>query len=79
MQTKNKGHSVTCCDEKSTPECLVTASKTDVTVLLFIFLVLMDLFLLKFMIIAMTDFDIVNFPFLEGDVLRRASYGVYVS
>ena len=25
------------------------------------------------------DFDIVNFPFLEGDVPRRPSYGVYVS
>ena len=25
------------------------------------------------------DFDIVNFPFLDGDVPRSASYGVYVS
>ena len=25
------------------------------------------------------DFDIVNFPFLDGDVPRRALYGVYVS
>ena len=25
------------------------------------------------------DFDIVNFPFLDGDVLRRVSYGVYIS
>ena len=25
------------------------------------------------------DFDIVNFPFLGGDVPRRASYGVYIS
>ena len=31
------------------------------------------------MISAMTDFDIVNFPFLDGDVPRRASYGVYIS
>ena len=23
------------------------------------------------------DFDIVNFPFLDGDVSRRASYGIY--
>ena len=30
------------------------------------------------MISAMT-FDIVNFPFLDGDVPRRASYGVYIS
>ena len=25
------------------------------------------------------DFDIVNFPFLDGDVPRRTSYGVYKS
>ena len=25
------------------------------------------------------DFDIVNFPFLDGDVPRRHSYGVYTS
>ena len=25
------------------------------------------------------DFDVVNFPFLDGDVPRRASYGVYIS
>ena len=25
------------------------------------------------------DFDIVKFPFLDSDVLRRASYGVYIS
>ena len=25
------------------------------------------------------DFDIVNFPFLRGDVPRRPSYGVYIS
>ena len=25
------------------------------------------------------DFDIVNFPFLDGDVPRRTSYGVYIS
>ena len=25
------------------------------------------------------DFDIVNFPFLYGDVPRSASYGVYIS
>ena len=24
------------------------------------------------------DFDMVNFPFLDGDVPRRASYGVYI-
>ena len=25
------------------------------------------------------DFDIVNVPFLDGDVPRRASYGVYIT
>ena len=25
------------------------------------------------------DFDIVNFPFLDGEVPRRSSYGVYIS
>ena len=25
------------------------------------------------------NFDIVNFPFIEGDVPRRPSYGVYIS
>ena len=25
------------------------------------------------------DFDIVNFPFLDGNVPRSASYGVYIS
>ena len=25
------------------------------------------------------DFDVVNFLFLDGDVPRRASYGVYIS
>ena len=25
------------------------------------------------------DFDIVNFPFLDGNVPRRTSYGVYIS
>ena len=31
------------------------------------------------MINVMTDYDIVNFPFLDGDVPRRPSYGVYIS
>ena len=25
------------------------------------------------------DFDIVNFPFFDGDILRATSYGVYIS
>ena len=36
--------------------------------------------LLKYMINGMIlIFDIVNFPFLDGDVPRRPSYGVYIS
>ena len=31
------------------------------------------------MISAMTAFDIVNFSFLDGDVPRSTSYGVYIS
>ena len=38
----------------------------------------MDLFLLKFMINAMTLILIVNFPFLDGDVPRRASHGIHL-
>ena len=33
----------------------------------------------KFMISAMTDFYMVNFPFLDGDVPRSTSYNVYIS
>ena len=31
------------------------------------------------MINVTTDFEIVNFPFLDGDVSRSTSYGVYIS
>ena len=31
------------------------------------------------MIVYCTYFDIVNFPFLDGDVPRSTSYGVYIS
>ena len=31
------------------------------------------------MINALTVFDKVNFPFLDGDVPRSASYGAYIS
>ena len=34
---------------------------------------------LKFMISAMTDFDIVNFPFLDGDIPYSTSNGIYIS
>ena len=33
----------------------------------------------KIIINAMTDFDIVNFPFMDADVPRRPSDGVYIS
>ena len=39
----------------------------------------MVLLRLKFSINGMTDFDIVNFPFLDGDVPRSTSNGVYIS
>ena len=39
----------------------------------------MDLFLLKYDKRDDFDFDIVNLPFLDGGVPRRASYGVYIS
>ena len=41
----------------------------------------MILFLPKFMINVTTliYFEIVNFPFLDGDVPRSTSYGVYIS
>ena len=38
-----------------------------------------DLLHLNFMISAMTDFDMVNFPFLDGDGPRSTSYRVYIS
>ena len=44
-----------------------------------IYLFQTDLFHLKFMISEMSDFDIVNFPFLDGDVPRSTSYRVYIS
>ena len=36
-------------------------------------------FFLQFMKRDYFDFDLVNFPFLDGDVPRRASYGAYIS
>ena len=38
----------------------------------------MDLFLVKFMIKAMT-LILIYFPFLDADVPRRAPYGAYIS
>ena len=34
---------------------------------------------LKLLINGLTDFDIVNFPFLDGDVPRSTFYVVYIS
>ena len=31
------------------------------------------------MISAMSDFEVINFPFLDGDLPRSTSYGVYIS
>ena len=45
---------------------------------IYIYLFLKVLFPPKFMINTMTDFDIVNFTFLDGDVPRRPYYGVYI-
>ena len=47
---------------------------------IYIYLFQMGLFHPKFMIGARDDFDfdIVNFPFLDGDVPRTTSYGVYI-
>ena len=39
----------------------------------------MVLLRLKFLINGMTDFDIVNFLFLDGDITRSTPYGVYIS
>ena len=39
----------------------------------------MVLLRLKFIINEMTDSDNVNFPFLDGDVSRSTSCGVYIS
>ena len=47
----------------------------DVPVFLFGFKMVM--FPPKFMMNF--DFNMVNFPFLDGDVSRRPSYGVYIS
>ena len=38
-----------------------------------------DIVSTKNMINGVFDFDIVNFPLLDGDVPRRPSYGVYIS
>ena len=46
---------------------------------IYIQLFLTVMFHSKFMISAMTDFDSVNFPYLDGDVLRYTAYGVYIS
>ena len=39
----------------------------------------MILLRLQFLINEITDFDIVNFPFLDGDVPRSTSYGFFIS
>ena len=56
-----------------------STSDTDAPFWIDIYLFLTVLFPPKFMINAMTDFDKVIFPILDGDVPRRPSYGVYIS
>ena len=46
---------------------------------IYIYLFQKDLFHPKFIISAMSDFDMVIFSFLDGDVPRSTSYGVYIS
>ena len=56
------------------PELQLNKANTSDTETLFL-----DLFHLKFMISAITlILIIVNFPFLDGDVPRSTSYGVYI-
>ena len=55
-------------------------SDTEVPFWINISLFQMDSFPPKFMINAISfNFDIVNFPFLDGDVPYRPSYGMYIS
>ena len=56
------------------------ANTSDIGVpfLIYIYLFLTVLFPPKCMINTMTDFDILNFPFLDCDIPRRPSYGVYI-
>ena len=51
-------------------------SDTEAHFWIYIYQFLIVLFPPKFMINAMTEFDIVNFPFLDGHVPRRPSYRV---
>ena len=43
-----------------------------------IYLFQTGLFHPKFIISAMTDFDMVNFPFLDGEIPHSTSYGFYI-
>ena len=45
---------------------------------IYIYLFQTDLFRTKFMVSAMTDFDILNVPGLDEDVSRSTPYGVYI-
>ena len=48
--------------------CLIVILKLEIGIMFFFYLLKLD-----------SDFDIVNFPFLDGDVPRTTSYGVYIS
>ena len=58
------------------------ANVSDTEALFFIYIYLYRMVLLRLKFYDKRDdfdFDIVNFPFLDGDVPRSTSYGVYIS
>ena len=66
--------------------CIPLASESSIEMLLFAYLLPVSLNLLCFSVLSKIydkrddfDFDIVNFPFKDGDVPSRPSYGVYIS
>ena len=64
------------------PELKLNKAKTSILrphIWIYIYLFQMVLFPPKFMTKVMTDFDIVNLPFLDVDIPHRPSYGVYIS
>ena len=52
-------------------------SDTEVSCLIYIYLYQIVLLRLKFLINGMTDFDIVNFPFVDGEISRSTSFSTY--
>ena len=52
-------------------------SDTEVSCLIYIYLYRMVLLRLKFLINGINDFDIVNFPFVDGEIPRSTSFSTY--